>query len=65
MERQIALPYLLSFLCLACFLDRNKKLPKVIPLFVTVDPDRDTPAIIKEYLSGTVDVDNFICSTNI
>lgn len=31
-------------------LDANKKLPKVTPLFITIDPKRDTPAKLKSYL---------------
>lgn len=36
------------------FSDRKEGMPKLIPLFITVDPDRDKPANLKEYLSGTI-----------
>jgi len=32
--------------------DNTKGLPKIQPLFITVDPVRDSPAILKEYLKG-------------
>ncbi|XP_052285998.1 protein SCO2 homolog, mitochondrial-like isoform X2 [Dreissena polymorpha] len=32
-------------------LERDNSLPKIVPIFVTIDPDRDTPAIIKDYLA--------------
>ncbi|KAI6247304.1 Protein SCO1, mitochondrial [Erysiphe necator] len=32
-------------------ISRVKKLPPLLPIFITCDPARDTPAVLKEYLS--------------
>ena len=32
--------------------DKISKYPPIIPLFISVDPDRDTPERIQKYLSG-------------
>lgn len=52
-------------------LEKNTKVPKVQPLFITVDPLRDTPAIVEKYikefsskfigLTGTVDQVKTVC----
>ena len=39
--------------------DRKKQLPTLQPIFITLDPERDTPKVIKEYLKGIV---NFFIS---
>lgn len=49
----------LLIVCSCEISDRKKGVPKLIPLFVTVDPDRDKPANLKEYLSGTVTMVTF------
>ena len=42
---------LLLWLCTASA-DKTKGLPNLQPLFITVDPVRDTPAVMKKYLKG-------------
>ena len=34
------------------FPDNMKRLPSIQPLFITVDPERDTPQVLKTYLKG-------------
>ena len=34
------------------FLDGLETVPNLMPIFITVDPERDTPKVIKEYLNG-------------
>lgn len=36
------------------FVDSSDTNAKVLPIFVTVDPDRDGPKEIKEYLKGNI-----------
>ena len=33
-------------------IDNTKGLPVLQPLFITVDPERDTPSVLKSYLKG-------------
>lgn len=33
-------------------IDNTKGVPDLQPLFITVDPERDTPAVLKSYLKG-------------
>ena len=32
--------------------DKDKDLPKIQPIVITVDPERDTPDALKEYCAG-------------
>ena len=36
-----------------CPADATPKLPKLLPLFISVDPQRDTPEVMKTYLKGS------------
>ena len=38
--------------CLCLILDGTKGLPTIQPLFISVDPKRDTTAVLKNYLKG-------------
>ena len=33
-------------------LDDDKNLPNITPIFITLDPDRDTPAHLASYIKG-------------
>ena len=46
--------YVRALMSLFCVADKIESLPDIQPLFITVDPARDTPAVIKEYLKGHI-----------
>lgn len=39
--------------CFWCVSDKIKSLPKLTPLLITIDPDRDTPEAMAAYVKGT------------
>ena len=34
----------------------RRGIKNIVPLFVTCDPDRDSPQVVKEYLAGRADI---------
>lgn len=40
--------------------DADKELPNLQPVFVTVDPLRDTPKAMKQYCEGMQEIPTFI-----
>jgi cytochrome oxidase Cu insertion factor (SCO1/SenC/PrrC family) len=48
------------YMCVCHVTDASKTVPSLTPIFVTVDPDRDTPVAVGEYVKGQIFVYLFI-----